>query len=64
MIIYFPGVRPTNTLPQYTRRRAFAPHSLHTHRRALLRRAGMSCCAERPAIVMDTIVRALLEARA
>ncbi len=63
MIILFPGVRLTPSPHQHTRRRAVTTPSLHTHRRALLRRAGLGCGTDRPAAVLDTVVRALLEAR-
>jgi hypothetical protein len=63
MIIPFPGVRITPPPHQHSRRRAVTAPSLHTHRRALLRRAGMECCADRPAAMVDTVVRALLQAR-
>lgn len=63
MIIPFPGVRLPAQPHQHSRRRAIATPSIHTHRRALLRRAGIECCSERPAAAVDTVVRALLQAR-
>lgn len=46
----------------HRRRCCFAPASLHVYRRALIRRIGLSS-AGRPASVLDTVARALLQAR-
>jgi hypothetical protein len=62
MIIQFPGVtRPARA--QHSRRRAQTPRSVHTYRRALLRRMGMCCAADRPAIYIDALAREILAAR-
>jgi hypothetical protein len=50
--------------PRRTRRRScsFARNSLHVYRRALVRRIGLRC-SSRPALMLDTLARALLQAR-
>lgn len=48
----------------HVRRRARSPQaSCHTYRRSLMRRLGMSCALDRPACMMDTLTRNLLDAR-
>ncbi|NJN19532.1 MAG: hypothetical protein HC822_26460 [Oscillochloris sp.] len=46
----------------HRRRSSFAPVSLHTYRRALIRRMGLHE-AGRPALVLDNVALALLRAR-
>jgi hypothetical protein len=46
----------------HRRRCSFAPASLHVYRRALARRIGLPP-GERPAHVLDTLARSLLDAR-
>lgn len=46
----------------HRRRCSFAPTSLHVYRRALARRFGFPA-GDRPACVLNTIARALLDAR-
>jgi hypothetical protein len=61
MILYFPGAeRPARS--QHSRRRAYCPPSLHSYRRALVRRFGL-CEASRPACVLDALARELRAAR-
>lgn len=62
MILQFPTLQKTPRT-QHSRRRAHCPRSLHTYRRALLRRMGMTCVAGRPAAVFDNLARELLAAR-
>jgi hypothetical protein len=61
MIIQFPGIAKARTRSE--RRRAHSPRSVHTYRRALLRRMGLCCAADRPATFVDALARELLAAR-
>jgi hypothetical protein len=56
-------LRPSEPHHRARRRRSsFAPSSLHVYRRALLRRFGLPT-SSRPAFVLDTLARTLLDAR-
>ncbi|WP_129673655.1 hypothetical protein [Candidatus Chloroploca sp. Khr17] len=57
-------LRPSPHVPHHAHRRRcyFAPETLHLYRRVLVRRIGITPGA-RPASILDTLARALLDAR-
>jgi len=59
IIPFKPNAEPWHA---HRRRCAFAPASLHVHRRALARRFGLPR-GERPAVLLNTLARTILAAR-
>ncbi|MCU0491808.1 MAG: hypothetical protein MUD01_09490 [Chloroflexaceae bacterium] len=54
---------PASSQLRSRRRSRFAITSNHVHRRALLRRMGLTCCPERPASLFNALAQSLLAFR-